>query len=461
MPLHPSPLKALLVVALTVLSPGCASVSGDAGDGRVEAPAAVSLGWLRSFRDPALVALAEEAAAGNRDLRALAARLEAGREGVFAARAPRLPSVNLGMGGSGSGTAVRGADGELGDFSRNEDYRVAVNASWELDVWGRLAALHRAGVADFERQQADFAGARLSLAGQTARAWCQLITARQQVALAEQTHRTFQRNLGVVERSFRNGDAFASALDVKFARNQLAAAGRSVEVQRLAADESRRSLEVLLGRYPAAAIEGNDRLPKLPGAVPSGIPAAVLERRPDVRAAAAQLQAAAERAGAAEKALLPSISLTASGSTASGDLLGALSDPASLARSIAASLGQPVFRGGALRAASRQASALEEAAVESLAGVVLKAFREVESALAAGQSLERQQALLAKELEQAELAERQASREYSQGTVSYLSVLEAQRRAVTARSQNINMQNARLLNRIDLHLAIGGDFSSH
>ncbi|MFN0128018.1 MAG: efflux transporter outer membrane subunit [Verrucomicrobiales bacterium] len=419
----------------------------------------VRAGWIKSFNDPRLERLVAEAMASNRDLRATAARLQAARETTIVSRAERFPSLSAGLDGGRVEVAPRAQDGTLGDFQGSNDYRIYMNATWELDLWGRLANLDRAARADYENQAADYQAAQLSLAANTVKAWFALLTARQQVALAEKTRESFERNLRIVERNYRAGDSAASPLDVQFSRTQLSAAERGLSVRRLGLEESKRTLEILLGRYPAALVEGKGDLPPPSPRVPAGLPSSLLMRRPDLVAAASEVLATSERAAAARKSLLPSISLTASGSTLTSEsLVDLINDPASIGRSVAASLVQPLFRGGSLKAQARQAAALNEAAIHAFQEQALTAFREVESALAAEQSLTDQYRSLLQEVEQAELAETQAARDYSEGIVGYLSVLEAQRRAFDSRSALINLRNARLQDRVDLFLALGGDF---
>jgi outer membrane protein TolC len=249
---------------------------------------------------------------------------------------------------------------------------------------------------------------------------------------------------------------------VNFGRNQVASAERALISRELGRDEAKRSLELLLGRYPATSMAGREELPTLGRTVPAGLPSELLMRRPDLVAAAADLRASAERASAASKGLLPSIDLSGGGSTTvpSLELLDLIRDPTVIAWNVAASLTQPIYRGGALRAQARQALALNDAAIATFSGMALRAFREVESALATEHSLAAQERFLETELQQANLAESQAYRDYSEGIVGILSVLEAQRRASNARSSMISLRNGRIQNRIDLHLALGGDFET-
>jgi outer membrane protein TolC len=186
----------------------------------------------------------------------------------------------------------------------------------------------------------------------------------------------------------------------------------------------------------------------------------LLDRRPDLSAERALLFASAERADAARKALLPSFSITgASGSSTTR--LGELLDIDGLASTIAARFTQVITEGGAVSAEARAALARNEARLHQYTQTALEAFREVEAALAADRSLGVQEKFLSEELEQAALAEKQAERDYSEGiNPNILSVLEAQRRANNARGTMIRLRNQRLQNRLDLHLALGGDFLS-
>ena len=465
-----------LAISMVLLLPGCAALKMPKPDRGVrldvDVPASwtsarsanqgdAATGWLRNFSDPELERLVQEAIERNRNLRAASARLKAAKQGTIIGRAGRLPSVGARLDGSYSELALRNNKGDLGSFVGSDDYRLSLNASWEPDLWGRLANLHHATTADYESELADFQGARLSLAANTVKAWCNLTAARLQVELAEQTRESFDRNLRIVERNYKAGDVTASPLDVQFARNQLASTERGLISQRLGLDEARRSLELLLGRYPSASVSGRNDLPVITNNVPAGLPSELLLRRPDLISASAGLRASAERADAARKGMLPSITLTAGGSSgiASTDLLDLIGNPSFIAWNVAGALAKPVYRGGALKAQARQSLAFNEAAVQSFSGLALRAFREVESALAAEQSLTQQYAFLETEVRQANLAEAQATRDYSEGIVGYLSVLEAQRRAFTARSAMINLRNARLQTRIDLYLALGGDFA--
>jgi len=422
----------------------------------------VGFGWLAEFDDPDMKQLVAEAIERNRDLRAAAARLRRVEEGMIVGRAGRLPWVNASGSGSYAETRFDDGTGDLEPWANAKSSRLSARASWEVDLWGRLANLHHASIEDYHAEAASYHGARLSLAANTAKAWCNLITTRQQVELARQTRDSFERNARIVEGRNKAGDPTASALAVNFGRIQAASAERTLISRELARDEARRFLELLLGRYPASELEGRESLPTLGQAIPVGLPSELLMRRPDLAEAGARLRASAERASAARKSLLPSIDLTAGGSStgASLELQDLSKDPAQIAWNVATSLTAPIYRGGALRAQARQALATNEVAVANFSAIALQAFREVESALAREHSLANQERFLEAELAQANLAETNADRDFADGLVDILSVLEAQRRAFNARNAMIALRSGRIQNRIDLHLALGGDFET-
>lgn len=409
----------------------------------------ISTGWLADFHDKQLEQLVREAIAHNQDLKAASARLSRIRENTLVARAALLPSASIAAGGSVS-------DGPESD--RRQSHTLAFSTTWEADLWGRLRDLTRAAQAEERAALEDFRGARLSIAANTAKAWCTLITAEQQVALSREILASFETNLRIIERNYKGTGE--GALDIQFSRTNVSSAKRSLEASLLERDEAARSLELLLGRYPAASLRPQQSLPRLSPSIPAGLPADLLDRRPDLAAQRARLFAAARRADASRKALLPTFALTAAGSTSTTRLAQML-DVDTLIASLAGRITQPITEGGALSAEARAALAQNQQELHQYAQAALLAFREVESALAIERSLSAQEQFLSNELQQAALAERLAQRDYTEGiNPNILSVLEAQRRANNARAGMLRLKNNRLLNRIDLHLALGGDFDT-
>ena len=425
----------------------------EAGSGRNNT---ISTGWLKDFDNPAMTRIVREAIGANLNLKAAAARLASAREETIVAHARRLPTLDIS--GRGSHSWMENGSKPSTDVA---GYGLTLRAAWEPDLWGRLRDLDRAAFADYDAALASFRGARLSLAANTAKAWCNLIAANQQLALAEFTRSSYKKNLRIIERNYRAGVPGVRSLDVNFGRTNVASAERAVHQTTLERDNAARAIEVLLGRYPAAALRAPDKLPALHKRIPAGIPANIIERRPDLAAARARILASARRSDAARKNLLPNISLSASTGTG-GANLSRLLDTSFLVSTVAASLQQIIFDGGATAAQARASLERNRAAIADYAQLSLEALREVETALAADRSLARQEEFLVKQVDQATLAERQSGRDYSEGIEGsgILSVLEAQRRATNARASLIRLRNNRLQNRLDLHLALGGDFQT-
>jgi outer membrane protein TolC len=190
------------------------------------------------------------------------------------------------------------------------------------------------------------------------------------------------------------------------------------------------------------------------------LPAQLLQRRPDLIAAERQLAAAEREQDAAQKDLLPQISLTAAGGTAS-QLFENLLDGDFSVWSLASNLTQPIFQGGRIRATIDRSTAVREQAAAQYRDTALRAFYEVESTLAAEQFLRVEQSKLTLAAEEATATETLAWRRYRNGTGDFLSALDAQRTADTARSRLLSVANLLLQNRIDLYLALGGDFADN
>jgi len=426
--------------------PGSWSVPSKSYSGKVENK------WLNSLNDKKLIKITNEALNNNYDLKASALLLESAKEGTIIGKSARLPFINL----SGSGSRSRNNES---NEEYNSNYGLTLAASWEVDLWGRLKNLDLASRENLLQAEADYKAAKLSLVANTAKSWFNLITAQQLLDLAVKTKESYVANARIIERNYKAGDQTASPLAVQFARNNVASAERNLINQKLSREEAARSLELLLGKYPSGQFGSGNELPTMKKNVPAGLPSELLLRRPDLISAAAAVRASSQRAEASMKDLLPSFSLTGRGSNSSRKLDQFILDPETIVWSAATSLAQTLFRAGAQRASARIALQQNERSIRRFSSEILRALREVESALATEKSLAEQNKYLSTELRQAELAEKQAMRDYSEGLIRIISVLEAQRRAVASRRAMIFLKNQRIQNRIDLHLALGGSFN--
>lgn len=407
--------------------------------------------WLAQFDDPVMAELVSEALAANPSIRSQYYVVQATRAQARSAYGRSLPNVSVSgtAGGTSSYVEVAGSD----DRTNSSTFGLGADLSWEADLWGRVSAGVDAAEADLSADEADLAAARLSIAAETAIAWIDLNEALAQERVAVQTFEARDNALGLTERRFSRG--LTDALDVRTARTTLASSEAAIAARRQASGNATRRLEVLLGRYPQAALDAPADIPSLAPIPSAGNPVLLLARRPDVAAAEARVRASGLRAEQARLALLPGLRITGSVSTSEEDFVDAL-DPVRVAARLIASLTAPVFNGGALAADRDAALARARSSVESYAATALTAWREVEDALAADSLLAQQEDAQARALEEARLAEDLATRQYTNGLVSIFNLIDSQTRRLNAESNLIAARSARASNRVRYHLALGG-----
>lgn len=435
----------------------------EADDVREPVAGEVPSDWWTEFEDPALDEVIAVALENNRDLLAAAARLDRAAAEARIAGADLKPRIGAGA------TASRGKQNFVGfpDFGggggspdgvlsvTTSRYGVSLDVSWEVDLWGRLRAAARAGIASFQATEADYLGARLSIAGQTAKAWFAVAAARQQVQLSEATVESWRDSYEQIHRRYVEG--LTSPLEVRLALANLEAAEADLETNLNVLDIFERQLEVILGRYPGRTIETTSVLPTLPGPVPAGLPADLVSRRPDLAAAERRLAAADEQVKFAKRSLYPQLSLTGSAGTSTAEF-GDLVNGDFSVWNLGANLLQPIFQGGRLRAQVKVAEAGSSEALELFASRALNAYAEVEIALASEGYLAGTTMHLGEAARQSVAAQRLAESRYYSGIEVYITVLESQRRAVVAQAAHINARRTVLDNRVDLYLALGGGF---
>jgi len=401
-------------------------------------------GWLAEFGDPMLEAIVAEAFENNQDLQTAAAQLEVARQAAIKAGAGLYPFVSAGAGGSSEG----GYEG--GDATTTSG--VSLDVVWEIDLWGGIRAGKAAGLADFEAAGSQYAFARLSLAAQTAKAWFLAVESKMQVELAEQNIELFERNLSLAQARYDAG--MTSELDIHLARFQLAKGEEFLRQIRAGFEQAVRSLEVLLGRYPDAEMELASELAAIPPPVAAGIPAEVLERRPDLVAAERQVAAAFYTIQVAQAARLPSLALTGSTGTASNELRDIIGAPDPF-WNLAAGLFAPIFAGGDLKANVEIATSQQQAALHQYVQAVLRAFNEVETGLSNDEYLreaEQFQRIAVKEIGD---GLRQALVQYDVGLIDFTNILLIQQNAVSVQRGLLTLRDRRLANRINLYLSLG------
>jgi NodT family efflux transporter outer membrane factor (OMF) lipoprotein len=405
----------------------------------------VSAQWWHDFSDPSLALLIEQALADNFSLRAAWARLRqsdavAEREG-----AARLPSLDLK--GSFSRQDSNESDGE-------SSRQFGFHAAYELDLWGRVKASAEASALDAKASQADLQIAALSLSVTLANTWYQLVEQRSQLKLIATQLELNRQLLKLVEARFRMGQVKAS--DV-YRQRQLLAQTEGEEIQagtQLGILEQQ--LAILVGRTPgAASLPRNSDLPLLAPLPATGLPADLLQRRPDLKASLLRLQAADARAAAAVAARYPRLDLTAALTTpgASGGVFD------NWLGNIAAQLTLPLFDGGKRRAEVERTQAVVEESLNDYAQVLLEALAEVETALIAESGQRQYLATIDAQLKYLDAVATQERQRYFQGDADYLSVLDALRSRQALERQQLKARRELISDRIALVSSLAGGWT--
>ncbi|NJD25334.1 MAG: TolC family protein [Betaproteobacteria bacterium] len=406
------------------------------------APPLAYADWMGLTPEPALVALVGEGLQQSQRLQGIAAQVQAAGEMVTVARGPALPQ--LGLGGSTQqnlkeGTTVLTA----GMFG----------ITWEIDLWGRIRYGAAAAEETYYSAADDYQFARLSLAAGIGKTWYATTEADAQLKILRESRDLTASLLKLTDTRVEIGAA--SPYEAAQLRRSLAELDRQAESARLAVRQNRLALEMLTGRRPQGVIAVAEELPAVAPEIPGGLPAELLERRPDLRAAERRARAAFNIARQAEAARLPSISLTLGMSTINSDIY-VLQNVKNPSLSGGIGLNVPLYAGGALSANVRAQNAQQEAARAFYLDKAQQAFGEVEQRLSANISLIDQMQAQRAQLAAARqaLAIRKTQREV--GQVDDRAVLSEQLNVLAQESALLRLQNRQIAERIDLQLALGG-----
>ena len=411
----------------------------DAGIWRPVQPqdAAVPEAWWRLYADPDLDRLQQQAGGdANPGIAQAVARLRAAQAAVAGSRAGLLPS----LGASGAATRGRGAGAGSGAGTGNS-FSLGLNASWELDLWGRLSGAVDASQAQAQASGADLAAARLSLQASLAQGYFALRAAEAQQRLLRESLAAYEQSWQLTRNRERAG--VASPADVAQAEAQY----KSTQAQLIEAGASRAQLEhalaALLGLAPAAFELSATGLLPAPPLVPAELPAELLLRRPDIAAAERRVAAANAQLGVSQTAYFPALTVSGAAGYRGARLSDLVSAP-QLFWSLGPALAATLFDGGARDAAVESARAALDLATAGYRQSVLTALQEVEDNLVAATSLAQQQQVQAEAVAAAQRALDVANNQYRAGTVAYLNVLSAQTTVLAARRSLIDVQGRRL-----------------
>lgn len=390
--------------------------------------------WWTLYADPVLDGLLARLPQGSATLQAAAAAVAGAQAALASSRAALSPTLGLNLG------AARSASASAAPASSYTAQGLL--SGWEIDLWNRIGATVDAAGARLQASEATLAATRLSQQATLVQTYFALRASESLGRLLAQTVRGYTRSLELTRHRYQGG--VASAADVAQAETQLA----STQVQQREAALQRTQLEhalaVLLGLPPAAFdLAATDAALPNPPAVPVQLPAALLQRRPDIAAAARQVAAANAQRGAAAAAFFPALTLSANGGFRSSDLGGLLQSGQRL-WSLGPGLLFNVFDAGARQGASDTARASHDQAVANYRQTVLAALQEVEDNLAAAAALAQEVALQQTSVAAARRALDITQNQYQAGTVSYLAVVSAQTTALNAEQTLLTLRNRRL-----------------
>ncbi len=399
--------------------------------------------WWTSFRSDELDALMKKSASGNFDLQAAYARVEEARAKAQIAGAPMYPSVD----------AVASVGGST-NASSNSTSGLFVQASYEVDFWGKNRAGHASALALVDASAFDAQTVAVTLEASVADTYFAVLSLQERVALAQQIAADARRMLSLVEAQAAGG--IASQLEVEQQRNALATFAAAIPALEQQREEGLHQLAILTGQTPESLhVDGTSAMKLAVPEAQAGLPSTVLERRPDIRAAEARLVSANFDIGRARAAFFPSFTLTA----AVGVGASALESFFPLA-SLVAQLVQPIYKGGALRGQLRydRAHAVELAAMYRQA--VIASLRDVEDALTEAQRSRELESQNQVAVDSARRAAELARARYEAGTVDFLTVLTVERTLYQAEDAQLTTRLSRLQAAVALFRALGGGFGT-
>jgi multidrug efflux system outer membrane protein len=460
--------RVVITGLLSTLLAGCFTLGPDYRRQAIDTPdvwptpttaAAVPAEWWRGYQDPALDAMIQEALSHNADLRLAVARVDEARAGLGVARADQWPGVSANGSASRNRASEDSALALPGADPIYNNVRATLDASYEIDFWGKYRRATEAARAELLATQFNRDAVRLALIAEVSQGYFNLRALDAQVAITKRTVSTRQSSLALQRQRFEAG--VASELELRQVEADAAAAQALLPVLETQLARQETALSVLLGRSPRAIVgstpERGAAIEALtvPPAVPAGLPSDLLEHRPDLQQAEQVLIAANARIGQAKAAYFPSISLTGLVGGESTKLADLFSAPARIWQ-VSGSAAQTVFDAGRTGSRVKAAKAREQQALAQYQSAVQNAFRDTLDALVA-----QRKAREVLDAEQSRVAALQraldlARLRYQNGVSSQLDVLDAERGLLAAELNRVEAQRVQLAATADLFKALGG-----
>ena len=420
--------------------------------------------WWQIYDDPVLSSLEQQVEVSNQNLKAAVASYYAAREAAGVTRGTFFPSIDLAAGatrsgGSGSRSGnLSGASGFVPTGSGTRTlYDTDANASWDLDIWGKIRRELESDVSKAQASAADVAAARLSAQATLAEDYFQLRAEEEELRLLKTSVQNYTVSLQIAQNRVNAG--VTTLADVYSARTQLENTVAQENTTELDRAKLEHAIAVLIGKAPSQLSVPQGEFTSTVPVVPAGMPSQLLLRRPDIAAAERNVESANAQIGVAESAWFPSLTLSGSFGYESSSL-SRLIRASNQVWSFGPSFAENLFNGGATIAQIRENRALYDSAVATYRQTVLTAFQQVEDDLATLDYLQTEYSQQQQAVADAEKSETLTLNQYKAGVADYASVLTAQTARLSSEITALNVQSQRLVASADLVDALGGGWGS-
>lgn len=405
--------------------------------------------WLSQLDNPQVQQLVTKALAANHQYAMQAYALKISEQQLIISGSQLWPELDLAF------RSGRSKDNQSDSYANSNS--VNLNLSYELDIWGKLSAADQISNYNYLAQKATFEQYKQQLVVNVVTTWFRVIEADKLLKLYQNRVENSRQNLAIIEAGYNSG--LTAALDVYLTRNDLNNELTRVSEQATEKTKLIRQLERFIGEYPKGELLVNANLPLLTNDIPLGLPSELISRKPELKASWYQLLSQDAGLAYAHKQRFPSIVLSGSVGDSTADI-GDLLSGSSLAWSLLGNISAPIFNAGRLQANEEKARIELKQGEQLYLDTLYAAFSDVENAITTEKSLKHSYYTMLAAQDNAKIASTLSFEQYQSGLVSYTTVLDAQKRSFEAQTTLIKIKNQLIANRINLHLSLGGDFST-
>jgi len=414
--------------------------------------------WLKQFNDPTLIKLVEKAWKQSPQIQQSSARVTQALALVKVSAVNGRPTADLSFTPARSKNLAFFIDPQNPIANQFNTFNLGLNVGWEPDLWGKFRMGTKAEFSKAEAQIFNLQAAKASLAAQVAKTWFSLKEKNLQIDISNANLQIAEESLAAIKRRYNAGNTQGGGTATNYNNLKIDLLSQQANLSSLKQEKQAlsRRLEILTGTYPSGKLDATGSLPTLSNHFKSGLPSELLLRRPDILAAERTYAASRGLVKQAYRAVYPSFPLSGSIGTSSSQLKNVLNSSFGV-WSIGANIVQPLLTGGNIKAKIKERKGMQAEALATLHQTVLDAFEEVENGLTKDHALKQQVGYITEAADTADKNNQLVARQFQKGTSDLSTKLNTEAQALGLKSQLSTLQLAHLLNRIDLHLALGGD----